>query len=85
MNLIRIEGSSELLRSLQGIADLYLAFGSLRMLSDDRAEVWARAETSAIQQLRALGCDVHVHMDDAALQAHDEAVEREIEQDRGTV
>lgn len=85
MNLIRVEGSSELIRSLQGIPDLYLAFGSLQMLSDDRAEIWARAETGAIQQVEALGCEVHVQMDDAALQAHDEAVEREIEQGRGTV
>ena len=85
MNLIRIEGSSELLRSLQGIPDLYLAPASLQLLGNDRAEIWARAETGAIQQLEALGCDVDVQMDDAALQAYDEAVEREIEQNRGTV
>lgn len=85
VNLIRIEGNSELLRSLHGIPDLYLAFGSLRPLTDDRAEIWARAEMGAIQQLEAQGCEVHVQMDDAALQAHDEEVEREIEQNRGTV
>lgn len=85
MNLIRIEGSSELLRSLHGIPDLYLALGSLRMLGDDRAEIWARAETGAIQQVEALGCAVDVEMDDTALQAHDDAVEHEIQQNRGTV
>jgi hypothetical protein len=51
VNLIRIEGSSELLRSLQGIPDLYLAPASLQLLGNDRAEIWARAETGAIQQL----------------------------------
>jgi hypothetical protein len=85
VNLIRIEGGSELLRSLHGIPDLYLALGSLRMLGDDRAEIWARADTGAIQQVEALGCVVDVEMDDTALQAHDDAVEHEIQQNRGTV
>lgn len=70
MNLIEIEGPTELMQKLKEIEGLSLSYGSARKVGEDLWYVSGYASDEAINAIRSLGGTVTVKMDNEEMRQH---------------